>query len=546
MARKRRDLTRAPAEPSRERSAQQPTESPPTPVRSRWRIWLAFGLVAAVLTGAWWGSALMVRRAQGSRIPPLGDLSGLPEPVRAQIALADAVARANPESADALGALGMAWHASLRPERALEAYGRAASLAPAAWKWTYYRGLLFEERGQQAEAREAFSRVTQTNPVYGLAWFRLGEIAFKQGRLVDAEQAYVRAGRAPPTSPFTPPEVDTRHTIPLTAYAQLGVARVALDRGLEPQAASTLDGLIAQYPSFGPARALRSQLGANQGRTRPDDAAGVEAYIPPADPLLDEVVAQSRMRDLLLKHAAVAGRGDDRAWREFLVRRALEFNPRDPNVLMEMASMLQASGRCTDALDYLRQREQLIPDDHVTLVEQGRCLSEVGRLEEAERVLRRAARIRDAAAEYNLGVVLDRQGKGDEARQHYERALDIDPFHARAMVNLGVWYDRRGQSGPAVSLLQRAVRAAPDNADAYSNLGSILIGARRLPEALEALETAVSIDPDSPEAHNNMGIALAQSGRLSEAAQQFETALRLNPNHLNARRNLDRLRAMVK
>lgn len=540
MARKRRGEPRVEGEKAREPGPGLEEAQP----RSAKLPWLALGLAAVVIAGAWWGSELLVRRTQSTQIPPPGELSGLPAPARAQITEADAAARANPRSADALGALGMAWHASLMTEQALEAYGRAAAVDPASWTWTYYRGLLFEERGQQAEALDAFTRVTEINPGHGLAWFRLGEITFKQGRLDQAERAYERAGRAAPMPAFLPPDTTSRQTIPLAAYAQLGRARVALDRGLEAQAGATLDALVDEHPSFGPARALRMQLDPERGDAQAERASIIGAYIPPADPLLDAVVARSRMRDMLLKHAAVAGRGGDRAWREFLVRRALEFNPRDPNVLMEMAAMLQGSGRCAEALDYLRQREQLIPEDHVTLVEQGRCLSEVGRLQEAEAVLRRAARIRDAAAEYNLGVVLDRQGKGDEARRHYERALDIDPFHARAMANLGVWYDRRGESGPAVSLLQRAVRAAPDNAEVYSNLGSVLIGARRLPEALRALETAVAIDPDAPEAHNNLGIALAQSGRLADAARQFETALQLNPNHLNARRNLERLRSM--
>ena len=505
---------------------------------------MAMVLAAMAVAGAWWGSGLLVRRAQGTRIPPLGDLRGVPGPVRAQLEQADALARANPQSADALGALAIAWHASLVTDRALEEYARAASLDPAAWRWVYYQGLLLEERGRQAEALEAFTRVTTANPVHGLSWFHLAEMAFKQGRLDDAERTYVLAGQAPPERPFAPPGLTARHIIPLAAYAQLGLARVAMDRGLGPQAAATLDAIVAAYPSFGTARALRMQMGSDAGEAREQPPAIVNAYVPPADPLLDAVVAESRVRDMLLKHAAVAGRGGDDAWREFLVRRALEFNPQDPNVLMEMAATLRSSGRCTEALDYLAQRERLVPEDHVTVIEQGRCLSELGRLEEAETVLRRATRVRDAAAEYNLGSVLDRRGKGDEARLRYERALDIDPFYARAMANLGVWYDRRGQSATGVALLQRAVRAAPDTAEIYSNLGSVLIGARRLPEALQALDTAVALDPDSPEAHNNRGIALAQSRRRAEAAAEFEQALALNPNHLNARRNLERLRSM--
>jgi len=501
-------------------------------------------VVAAV---AWWGAGALARRAQGGLLPPMADLSALPESAAAQIREADAAARRDPRSAEVVGALGMAYHASLMTERALETYAVAGQLDPSAWQWTYYRGLLLEERGRQDEAIEAFTRVTAANPTMGMAWFRIGEMAFKAGRLDQAEQAYERAGTAPPMAPFTTTGVAARSTVPLSAYAQLGVARVALDRGRREQAVQTLDAIISAQPNFGPARTMRVQLGSLRPVRSTEESAGTtpaRAYVPPADPLLDAVVAQSRMRDLLLKHAALAGRGGDEGWREFLVRRALEFNPRDPNVLMETAAMLQASGRASEALEYLRQREQVAPGDHQTLVEQGRSLAELGRLEEAEAVLRQAVRVRDAAAEYNLGAVLDRQGKVAEARTRYERALEIDPFYARAMNNLGVSLDRSGQIEQAIAWLRRATEAAPDHAEAYSNLGSAYIGARRLPEAIRALETSLALDPSAPDAHNNLGIALAQSGRLPEAAREWETALRIYPGHVNARRNLDRLAAM--
>ena len=476
-------------------------------------------------------------------LPPIADLSDLPAAAREQVQEADAAARENPRADEAVGALGMAYHASLMPGAAVETYALAEQLAPAGWTWTYYRGLILEERGQQSEALDAFTRVTAIDASHGMAWFRIGEIAFKEGRLDDAERAYGRAAAAPAAAPFKPSGVADRQTTDLAAYAQLGLARVAIDRGQRGQAAAALDRIIATYPAFGPARTMRVQL-ATAAQSRESETRGARAYTPPSDPLLDAVVAQSRMRDLLLKHAALAERGGDVAWREFLVRRALQFNPRDPNVLMEMAGMLQASGRFTEALDYLRQHQQVVPGDHHTLVEEGRVLSDLGRYDEAEAVLRKATRVRDATAEYNLGAVLDRMGRSDEARGHYETALAIDPYHARAMNNLGVWLDRRGQSAAAIAMLERSIRAAPDNAETHSNLGSALIGARRLPEAMRALETAVALAPEAPDAHNNLGIALAQSGRFPEAEREFATALRLNPNHVNARRNLERIASM--
>ena len=208
------------------------------------------------------------------------------------------------------------------------------------------------------------------------------------------------------------------------------------------------------------------------------------------------------------------------------------------DVLLEAAATRRAANRHADALEFLRQAEAVAPDDHHTLVEQGRTLSEMGRLADAEIVLRRATRVRDATAEYNLANVLDQLDRWDEAREHYQRALVINPFHARAMNNLGIGFSRRGDPATAVTLYRRAITVAPDMADLYNNLSAALGAMGRLPEALAATDVAIRLDPSAVDAHNNRGIALAGLARRDEARAAFATAIRLAPNHPDAKRNL--------
>ena len=402
----------------------------------------------------------------------------------------------------------------------------AERLAPGDWTWTYRRALLLEERGDQAAARAARARVTTAAPAFGLAWYWLGELAFKQRRLDDAQTAYERArdtaGVPPFTSPFAPAGVASRQTVPLSAYAGLGLARVALDRHDRAGAATRLRTPVDSYPAFGPARALlraeerrtAAATGATATPPAPDRAFDAP-FVPPADPLLDAIVAESRHSDLLLKHVGIATRAGDAAWREFLVRRALTYNPQDLNVLMEAAAMLQATGRAAEALPFLKQHETLAPGDHHTLVEEGRVLTDLGRLQEAEAVLRRAVVVRDAAAEYNLGAVL------------------------------GVGLDRHGDSPAAVALFERAIDISPSSAEFYVNYGNALIQLRRFADAERVLGTGLALDPRAPNAHNNLGIALASLGDLPRARQEFARALELDPRHANARRNLEWLTAAL-
>ncbi len=148
-----------------------------------------------------------------------------------------------------------------------------------------------------------------------------------------------------------------------------------------------------------------------------------------------------------------------------------------------------------------------------------------------------AIRIRDAAAEYNLANVLDRKGQWGDARQHYERALEIDPFHARAMNNLGLGLAARGETAAALTLFERAIEAAPGNAETYSNMGVALLNSGRLPQAIAAIGKALEIDPGPP-TRTTTWHRHGAAGRLEEAASEFLEALKRDPNHANARRNL--------
>lgn len=484
--------------------------------------------------GAWLLSTVLIGRAAVGQLPRLPELPIEPAAVAQAINAADSAVRRWP-TAESIAELAMTYHAALRPIEAIQVYGLAAGLAPDDWRWPYYRGLLLEERGDQLGAIEAFRAVVRLAPDHSLAQFHLAELAFKTGRLDDATAAYLATRSAGPTA--LPPFADglpPRRGMPLRAYAGLGIARVQLERGNQQDAREQLTAIVKAYPDFGSAHALLRRLGE---AVAPGTDDGL-AYAPPDDPWLDTVVTRSWHPDLLLKHAAVAGRTGDTAWREWLVRRALTASPLGLDVLLEAAATERAAGRLGPTLAFLRQAEAVAPDDHHTLVEQGRTLSDLGRLAEAEAVLRRATRVRDATAEYNLANVLDQMDRWDEAQQHYLRAIEINPYHARAMNNLGIGFSRRGEPQRAMALYRRAIEMAPSVVDSYTNLSAALGATGRFREALAATDAAIRVDPASSDAHNNRGIALAQLGRRDEARAAFETALRLEPGHTDARRNL--------
>lgn len=85
------------------------------------------------------------------------------------------------------------------------------------------------------------------------------------------------------------------------------------------------------------------------------------------------------------------------------------------------------------------------------------------------------ARITPAApaAQYNLGMALLMQGKGDEAAPHLERAIDLNPEYALALDALGLVRQGQGRLNEALELFRRAVRINPGNPDARRHLEAL-------------------------------------------------------------------------
>ena len=281
---------------------------------------------------------------------------------------------------------------------------------------------------------------------------------------------------APPAEPLGSPE--RAPGAPLSAHAALGLARVALVRGDAEDAVVRLEAATAAAPGFGPAFRLLADAYATLDRN--EDAARalrtadrLPLYEPYLDRLAEALIRESRSTTFLLQQAATVDLTTNSAWREHLIRRALEFDPNHRVALAELATMYRVLRRYDEALEVLERQRRLRPDDAAVLADIGRCLSGLGRYTEAEPMLRRAIEgLDNALTRYALGLVLDRTGRRGEATAEYRRALDHNPNHLGALNNLGVALATQGRMDEATRHFERLVAVDPDDADAHSSASS--------------------------------------------------------------------------
>lgn len=117
----------------------------------------------------------------------------------------------------------------------------------------------------------------------------------------------------------------------------------------------------------------------------------------------------------------------------------------------------------------------------------------------------------------NLGNVLFREGKADEAIRQYEAALKIDPENPKPYFNLANVYFRQGKIHEAVSYYKKAIQLDPDYAKAHYNLANVYSGLGQKEFAIAHFKEAIRSNPDFAEAHQNLAADLIDMGRTEEA-----------------------------
>jgi TolB-like protein/Flp pilus assembly protein TadD len=127
----------------------------------------------------------------------------------------------------------------------------------------------------------------------------------------------------------------------------------------------------------------------------------------------------------------------------------------------------------------------------------------------------------------------------DQARDHFERALALDPGNLEAMVwgayvdtlrvSLYAADDRSARLLAAETALSHVLSLVPEHAAAHLFLGLVQIQTNRAGQGIEACERALALDRNLAPAHAMIGLAKYRIGRSEETEAHIEEALRLSP-----------------
>jgi tetratricopeptide (TPR) repeat protein len=172
----------------------------------------------------------------------------------------------------------------------------------------------------------------------------------------------------------------------------------------------------------------------------------------------------------------------------------------------------------------------------------------------------------EAAHEYALGQAARETGKFEEAIQHFQQALQLDPQMGRAYAGIAVTYQNEGDRPKAEEAYKQAmqrldrmtdrekyrtrggyylvtrnsqkgleemealVRAFPSDSAGVANLALAYFYRRDMNKALEYGRKSIEISPKNVPQRNNVGLYAMYAGDFQNAIDEQKRVLELNPN----------------
>lgn len=139
-----------------------------------------------------------------------------------------------------------------------------------------------------------------------------------------------------------------------------------------------------------------------------------------------------------------------------------------------------------------------------------------------------------------LANALERNKQYPEAALYYKKALNLHPGNGDQIhYNLGNVLLKLNKLDEAVGQFRAAIDLNP-NINVYRlNLAYVLNEQGKEREAEAEFKELLRRHPNDPRGHNNYGILLLKQGRIDQAIYHFMEALRQKPKYRQARLNLD-------
>merc|ERR1712137_948951 len=133
---------------------------------------------------------------------------------------------------------------------------------------------------------------------------------------------------------------------------------------------------------------------------------------------------------------------------------------------------------------------------------------------------------------FQIGHVYELQKDFTNAKQSYERVLQVNSKHAKVLQQLGWLYHHNpswGNQDIAISYLMRSIEADTKDGQTWYLLGRCYMNQQQYQKAYDAYQQAVYRDSRNPTFWCSIGVLYYQINQYTDALDAYSRAIRLNP-----------------
>lgn len=235
-----------------------------------------------------------------------------------------------------------------------------------------------------------------------------------------------------------------------------------------------------------------------------------------------------------------------------LHEKMLALRPGAPSSYVSLALAQARMQKFDDAIQTLKLGLARIPDSETLLTRLGFTYLVTRRMEETLATMGEVLKInpRNIDALTASAVILDEEGRKDEARGFFERALAIEPENKFLRLGYGQSLAASGRISEALGIYAKLIEDYPQDPMPYQLIGFTQILLKDFDKAIENLKQALFIKP-SPPIYYFLATAYKEKGDTAETIRYLELYLEdtkgESPNRVkNAQAGLAKLKQQIR
>lgn len=232
----------------------------------------------------------------------------------------------------------------------------------------------------------------------------------------------------------------------------------------------------------------------------------------------------------------------------------------DPNIkkkaLGQIADIMKVLGNDPQCAQYYEKAIALSQDDPILRLKYARVLDKLGQNDKAveeynyalanggndpevlyslERIYRQKLEQApgDAPTITNLGAILQKENKYDEALQYYTQAGQIDPSNITTRLNIGTLYQQKKSYDSAIAAYDSIIFMYPDNLSANLYKAQCLAALGQKDEAIKGFRKVITLDPTNKQAKSEIYNFIKDSMSPTEMMAYLRQNSDINPNYIN-------------